>query len=66
MGKERVKAREMGRHYIKEARRTSKNLPFVVYGFDNETQCGRDGVDVLSHDPLHNRRFAGIIETPFP
>lgn len=38
--------------------------PFVINRLDDEPQCRADGIDVLVHDPLDNRRLPRIVESP--
>ena len=38
-------------------------MPLIVDGLDDEAKGGADGVDIFTHNPLHNSRLAGIIET---
>lgn len=40
-------------------------LPFVVNSLDNKAERGRHGVDILPHNPLHDRGLPGIIKSPF-
>ena len=37
-------------------------LPVVLEGLDVESECGRDGVDVLAVELLQDRRLAGVVQ----
>lgn len=36
----------------------------MLQGLDVEAECGRNGVDRLPVEPLQDRRFASIVESP--
>ena len=38
------------------------NVPLVINSLDNKAQRRTDGIDVLAHDLLDDRRLSGIIQ----
>lgn len=40
------------------------NLPIIVNGLDDKSECWRYAVDVLAHNTLDDRCFAAIIKPP--
>lgn len=43
-------------------KRVAMFVPFKFNGFDDETKCGADAIDILLHDSLHYGCFTCVIQ----